>query len=237
MGKGDLTVPVLEQWTLLAAAAQRTRGARLGTLITNVMNRHPAVVARMAGTLQALSGGRFVLGLGIGGHPREHEMYGIPFPEPAIRAEHLREGIAVIRALWSGGPVTVEGRHYALRDAYAMPVSDPVPPILVAGQTPAGVRLAAELGDGWAAETPSFEALEPRYRAALSAAGRERTDQRVVLGFGGGRSGVTTIPGSDWAEAPRETFASWQARGVDEVAVTARTEADVDALVAAAGRW
>jgi alkanesulfonate monooxygenase SsuD/methylene tetrahydromethanopterin reductase-like flavin-dependent oxidoreductase (luciferase family) len=237
VGKGDPTVPVLEQWTLLSAAAARTHGARIGTLVTNVMNRHPAVVARMAGTLQAVSEGRFTLGLGIGGHPREHTMYGIDFPEPAIRAAHLREAVAVIRALWMGGPATLEGRYYTLHDAHAMPRPEPPPPILVAGQTPAGVRLAAELGDGWAAETPSFERLEPRYREALAAAGRDRADQRVVLGFGGGRSGVTTLPGSDWAEAPHETFEQWRERGVDEVAVTARTDADVDALVAAAARW
>lgn len=237
MGKGDPRVPVLEQWTVLSAAASRTHRIRLGTLITNVMNRHPAVIARMAATLQDLSGGRFVLGIGIGGHPREHEMYGMDFPEPAVRAAHLREAIAVIRALWSGGPVTLDGRHYGLRDAYAMPRPDPAPPILVAGQTPAGVRMAAEIGDGWAAEMPSFESLEPRYRAALAAAGRERADRRVVLGFAGGRSGVSTLPGSDWATAPREAFEAWRVRGVDEIAVTARTDEDVDALVAAARRW
>ena len=237
VGKGDRTVPVLEQWMILAAAAARTRHATVGTLVTNVMNRHPAVVARMAATLQELSGGRFVLGIGIGGHPREHEDYGIPFPEPAVRAAHLREAVAVIRALWTGGPVSLEGRWYPLSGAVAFPRPDPPPPIIVAGQTPAGIRLAAELGDGWAAETPSFPALEPRYREALAAAGRERSGARIVLGFGGGRSGVSTLPGSPWVDAPREAFAAIRAQGADEVALTARTEADVDALVAAAARW
>jgi G6PDH family F420-dependent oxidoreductase len=237
VGKGDPTVPVLEQWTMLAAAATITRRIALGALVTNVMNRHPAVVARMAATLQEVSGGRFTLGIGIGGHEREHAQYGLHFPPPAVRAQHLREAIAVIRALWGGGPASYQGRHYVLADAHAFPRPDPAPPILVAGQTPAGIRLAAELGDGWAAETPSFEALEPRYRDALARGGRDRSSQRVVLGFGGGRSGVTTLPGSPWAEAPRATFEAWRAKGADEVAVTVRTEADVEALIQAAVRW
>ena len=237
VGKGDVTVPVLEAWTLLAAASARTRRAFLGTFVSNVMNRHPAVVARMASTLQSGSGGRFRLGLGIGGHPREHRMYGMAFPEARERAAHLREAIAVIRALWSGGPVSYAGDRYRLEEAVAFPRPALAPPILVAGQTPAGVRIAAELGDGWAAETPSFEHLEPLYRRELASNGRPRDDQLVVVGFGGGRSGVDSVPGSPWAETPRDAIHGWRRKGVDEVAVTVRTQADVDALAEAARRW
>jgi alkanesulfonate monooxygenase SsuD/methylene tetrahydromethanopterin reductase-like flavin-dependent oxidoreductase (luciferase family) len=237
VGKGVPTVPVLEGWTTLSAAAARTRRASLGTFVTNVMNRHPAVVARMAATLQDVAGGRFRLGIGIGGSATEHRMYGIPYPEPAERAEHLREAIAVIRELWSGGPVAYEGRRYRLDGAYAYPQPHPVPPLLVAAQTPAGIRIAAELGDGWAAESPSFERLEARYREELAAYGRRREDQLVVVGFRGGRSGVDSLPGTAWVESPRETFDRWRALGADEVAVTARTPRDIDALVEAARRW
>jgi alkanesulfonate monooxygenase SsuD/methylene tetrahydromethanopterin reductase-like flavin-dependent oxidoreductase (luciferase family) len=236
MGRGDPTVPVLEAWTMLAAAASRTRTAFLGTFVDNVMNREPAVVARMASTLQAVSRGRFRLGIAIGGHPREHEAYGIPFPPPPERAEHLREAIAVIRALWSGGPVSFSGEHYRLIDAYAFPRPEPVPPVLVGAQSPAGIRIAAALGDGWAAESPSFEDLEPSYREALAAAGRERASQLVVVGLGGGRTGRAPLdPG--WVDDPRGTLAPWLARGVDELNLTVRTEADVAALVEAATRW
>jgi alkanesulfonate monooxygenase SsuD/methylene tetrahydromethanopterin reductase-like flavin-dependent oxidoreductase (luciferase family) len=79
MGKGDPTVPVLEQWTTLAAAAAVTRRIGIGSWVSNVMNRHPAMLARMAGTVQAISGGRLTLGIGIGG-PSEHRAYGIDFP-------------------------------------------------------------------------------------------------------------------------------------------------------------
>ena len=81
MGRGDLTVPVVESWTILAMAAARTQRATVAPFVANVMNRHPALLARMAGTLQIASGGRLILGMGIGGGPREHAAYGIPFPE------------------------------------------------------------------------------------------------------------------------------------------------------------
>jgi alkanesulfonate monooxygenase SsuD/methylene tetrahydromethanopterin reductase-like flavin-dependent oxidoreductase (luciferase family) len=237
MGRGDPTVPVLEAWTMLAAASGRTRRAALGTFVSNVMNRHPSILARMASTLQDVSGGRFRLGLGIGGHPREHEAYGIPFPSAPERAHHLREAIDVVRALWTGGPVSYRGSVLTLDAAYAFPRPDPPPPILVAGQSPAGVRIAAAQGDGWAAEVPSFEPLEPAYRAALVDAGRTRGNQLVVVGLGGGRTGRGELAGSDWIRDPRGAFDAWRVKGVDEVALTARTTADVDGLVDAARRW
>ena len=237
VSRGERTTPVLEAWTTLSAAAMTTRRVSVGSFVLNVMNRHPAVVARMATTLQAVSGGRLVLGIGIGGHPAEHEAYGIPFPAARERAEHLREAIAVLRALWAGGPASFQGDHLTLRDAYAHPVVAP-PPILVGAGTPAGIRLAAELGDGWAAELDTFEKLEPRYRAALDAVGRRRDEQRVVLSFGGSRKkDAPAIAAHPLVADPRGEIARWRAAGADEVLLTVRRTDDVDALVEAAGRW
>ena len=238
VSRGVKTDPVLEAWTTLTAAAMVTERLTVGTFVANVMNRHPAVLARMSATLQQASGGRFVLGIGIGGHPPEHEAYGIPFPPPAERARHLREAVGVIRALWSGGPATLERPLYPLRKAYSHPVPDPPPPILIGAGTPAGARLAAELGDGWAAESDTFEDLEPRYREALQATGRERSAQRVVLGFGGRRrKDADPLSGHPLIVAPRDELARWFEAGADEILLTARSTADVDALVGAVDRW
>jgi alkanesulfonate monooxygenase SsuD/methylene tetrahydromethanopterin reductase-like flavin-dependent oxidoreductase (luciferase family) len=116
-------------------------------------------------------------------------------------------------------------------------VPNPPPPILVGAHTPAGVRIAARAADGWAAEVPTYDVLRGRYEEALAAAGRDRASQLVVVGFGEGRSGEDLLRGSPWVEAPRETWEEWRAKGADEVAVTARTTADIDALVSAVGRW
>jgi alkanesulfonate monooxygenase SsuD/methylene tetrahydromethanopterin reductase-like flavin-dependent oxidoreductase (luciferase family) len=237
VGKGDKRVPVVEQWTMLSVVAGATSSLGLGTFVTNVMNRHPALVARMASTLQLGSGGRFTLGIGIGGGAPEHGAYGIDFPEPSERAARLEEAVAVIRALWSGGPVTRPSPYYPLTEAHAFPVPDPAPRVLIGAGTPAGVRLAARIGDGWAAETDGFEALLPGYRDALAAEGRSIDDVWIALGFGGGKSGEDALGGSPWIERPRDEWAKWSEQGVDEAIVGARTPHDIDALVEAVDRW
>lgn len=236
VGKGVKTVPVVEQWTILAAAAGATRKIGLGTFVTNVMNRHPAVLARMASTLQGASGGRFTLGIGIGGGAPEHRAYGIEFPDVDERVERLEEAVQVIRALWTGGPVTRPSRLYSLEAAHAFPVPDPAPRILIGASSKRGLELAARVGDGWAAEIEDFERLLPAYRDALAAQGRS-VEAWIAVGFGGGKSGQDALGGSPWIEAPRETWAQYAELGADEAIVTARTTNDVDALVGARGRW
>lgn len=237
VGGGDKTVPVVEQWTILAAAAGAMSRLQIGTFVTNVMNRHPAVVARMASTLQAASAGRFTLGIGVGGNMAEHRAYGIDFPDVAERADRLEEAIEVVKALWAGGPVTRPSRYYPLEAAHAFPVPDPAPRILVGAASPRGLRIAAHAADGWAAEIDDFERLLPTYLAALAAEGKARTDAWIAVGFGSGKSGRDALAGSPWVEAPRDAWRRYAAAGADEVIVPARTTADVDALVTAAQRW
>jgi alkanesulfonate monooxygenase SsuD/methylene tetrahydromethanopterin reductase-like flavin-dependent oxidoreductase (luciferase family) len=205
MGRGEPTVPVVESWTILAMAAAATERVTVGPFVLNVMNRHPAVVARMASTLQIASGGRLVLGVGIGGAPREHEAYGIDFPAAPERVARLEEAVAVIRALWTGGPVTRDSPYYPLRDAYAHPLPVPPPPIIVGGETAAGARLAGRIGDGWSAFDDNFEANLPLYLESLAASGRRREDQRVIVGFQG--TGPMSRSSAPWVSAPRETWA------------------------------
>lgn len=237
MGRGLATVPVVESWTILAMAAAMTRQATVGPFVLNVMNRHPALVARMASTLQVASGGRLVLGIGIGGAPREHAAYGMEFPEVPERVARLEEAVAVLRALWSGGPVTRPSPWYPLHQATAYPVPVPPPPILIGGETRAGARLAGRIGDGWTAFEDNFEAHLPVYLEALAASGRRREDQVVLVGFQGDWQSDEAIVDSPWVTAPRETWAHWQDAGADGAIVLARTMADVDALVAATDRW
>ena len=237
MGRGDLTVPVVEGWTALAMAAGATTRITVGSFVANVMNRHPAVLARMASTLQVASGGRLILGIGIGGHPREHEAYGIDFPAAPERVARLEEAVAVLRAMWTGGPVTRESPFYPLHDAHAWPVPVPTPPIIVGGETPAGARLAGRIGDGWSTFEDNFEANLPIYLESLADAGRRREDQRVYIGVQGEWLSDETLVGSPWVDAPRETWDRWREAGADGAIVLARTTEDIDALVEAAGRW
>jgi coenzyme F420-dependent glucose-6-phosphate dehydrogenase len=238
MGQGDRTVPVVEGWTILAMAAAMTRHVTVGTFVANVMNRHPAVLARMASTLQIASGGRLILGIGIGGAPREHAAYGIDFPDAKERAARLEEAVAVIRALWTGGPVSRESPWYPLHEATAFPVPDPPPPIVIGGETPAGARLAGRTGDGWSTFDDNFEQNLPLYLEALAASGRRREDQHVFVGFQGADwLGDESLAGSPWVQAPRETWQRWHDAGADGAILLARTTEDVNALVEATERW
>ena len=238
VGRGDRNVPVLEQWTILAAAAGATSRIELGTFVTNVGLRNPALVAKMAATLQGASGRPLTLSLGIGGGAKAAASYGMPFADRAERIRRLEEAVTLIRLLWAGGPVSFEGEFYRLADAYAYPVPDPIPRILIGAQSPGGVRLAARIGDGWAAERPGFEAFRPAYLGGLAGVGKRRDEAWIALGFGGDeKGGANALDDSPWISDPAAEWARWHAAGADEVAVTARTPADIDALVEATARW
>jgi alkanesulfonate monooxygenase SsuD/methylene tetrahydromethanopterin reductase-like flavin-dependent oxidoreductase (luciferase family) len=237
IGQGDRTVPVVECWTILSMAAAMTSRVTVAPFVVNVMNRHPAVLARMASTLQIASGGRLILGIGIGGAPKEHAAYGIDFPEAKERAARLEEAIGVIRALWTGGPVTRPSPFYPLEDAHAFPIPNPPPPIIIGGETPAGARLAARFGDGWNTFDDNFEQNLPVYLEALEATGRRRAEQQVYVGFQGDWLGDADIAETPWCRDPRAEWERWREIGADGAIVLARTTADVDALVEAVERW
>jgi alkanesulfonate monooxygenase SsuD/methylene tetrahydromethanopterin reductase-like flavin-dependent oxidoreductase (luciferase family) len=238
MGRGDKTVPVVESWTILTATAGATSRITVGPFVLNVMNRHPAVLARMASTLQIVSGGRLILGIGIGGHPAEHESLGIPFPEAPERVARVEEAVAVLRAMWAGGPVTRPSPFYPLVDAYARPIPEPPPRIIIGGETAPGARLAARIGDGWSTFDANFEANLPLYLETLEASGKRRAHQHVIVGYQGddwldnGR-----LAGTGWVRDPRATWQRWSEAGADSAIVTAKSDEDIDALVDAAGRW
>jgi alkanesulfonate monooxygenase SsuD/methylene tetrahydromethanopterin reductase-like flavin-dependent oxidoreductase (luciferase family) len=234
ISRGVKTDTVVECWTTLTGVAAVTTQLRVMPFVLNVMNRHPAVVARAAATLQELAAGRLTLGIGIGGHPVEHHAYGIPYPDAAERVARLEEAVAVLRALWTGGPVTRPSPFFPLEAAHAFPVPEPVPAIIVGGETPAGARLAARVGDGWTSGAATFAERRRIYEGALAAAGRSRAAMTVLVAFELGTD--ESLAGSPWVEEPDAEAALWTELGADGAVIAARTTADVDLLVAAAER-
>ena len=123
ISRGKKSDPVLECWTTLTAAAAHTSRIKVGSFVTNVMNRQPAILARMLATIWDQSGGRVELGIGVGGSSGETEAYGISFPEPTERALILEEAVSVLRLLWSGGPANYDGRVPAPEGSVVAPRS------------------------------------------------------------------------------------------------------------------
>ena len=227
VSRGRLDDPVLECWSTLAAATQRTSNIRLGSFVTNVMNRHPAVLARMVATTAELAAGRIELGIGAGGHPAEHKAYGIDFPVRPVRGEHLVEAIEVLRLLFSGGPVDYQGQHYRLEGAHAFPAPRPAPRIIIGGETTAGARYAARHADAWSCFGGYYDQLVPAFEAELEAAGRTRGEVEVLIG----------LEVNDVAGDLGSLTAGWRDRGAAELIVHDVKPAHLDGLLAlASGR-
>jgi F420-dependent oxidoreductase-like protein len=131
----DTTGPCLEGWTTLIALAQATRRLRLGTLVTGIHYRHPAVLANMATTLDIISEGRLELGIGAGWNEQESGAYGIELGTPRQRSDRFEEACQVLIGLLSQETTTFAGRYYQLVDARNEPkgVQRPHPPICVGG--------------------------------------------------------------------------------------------------------
>ena len=134
----DPTGPCFEGWTLLSALAAQTKRVRVGVLVTSNTFRNPAVLAKMAATVDHVSQGRLVLGMGAGWFELEHAAYGIPFSTMSGRAQRLNEGLEVMKLLFTQEKSTYAGKYYQLKEASFEPktVQKPHPPILIGGQGP-----------------------------------------------------------------------------------------------------
>ncbi|HET9877989.1 MAG TPA: LLM class flavin-dependent oxidoreductase [Candidatus Limnocylindria bacterium] len=162
--------PCHEGWTVASALAARTRRLQLGHLVMSNTYRHPAVLAKMAATLDHVAGGRFVLGLGAGWHEEEHAMYGIPLPPIGERITMLDAAMRVIRGLWNApSGATVDAPPYRLTDATCDPPprTPGGPPIWLGTQgLKRGLRIVAELADGWN-HTGAYETFAAKRDALL----------------------------------------------------------------------
>ncbi len=151
--KGAVDQPMYEAWTLIAAVAGMTDKLRLGHLVTGNTYRNPALVAKMATTIDQVSHGRFTLGIGAAWFKREHEAYGWEYPSVRERQDRLEESLALIRALFTAdSPVDFEGRYYRLDSAPMSPASfqEPHVPIMVGGLGERRtLRTLAKYGDVW----------------------------------------------------------------------------------------
>src|SRR5215510_2399164 len=142
---GPTDSPNLESWTLLAAMAVSTSRVKIGAMVTSNTFRHPVVLAKMATTIDHLSNGRLILGIGTGYLEAEHKAYGITLPPVKERIDRLKEALEVITKLWAAEPtVSFKGQYYTLEDApfAPKPLQKPHPPIMIGG---AGEKLVLPL--------------------------------------------------------------------------------------------
>lgn len=148
---GSPDVPMHEAWTLLAGLAAVTSRIRLGVLVTSNTFRQPALLAKQAVTVDHISRGRLILGLGTGWYEDEHRRYGLPFPSAGERVDRLEETIEVLESLMQRDRTTFHGRHYRLEDAplSPKPLQRPRIPLLIGAHRPRMLQVAARHADMW----------------------------------------------------------------------------------------
>ena len=236
--EGDWSDPKLEGWTTLAALAAVTTRVRLGHMVLANTFRNPGLVAKMAATVDHVSDGRVILGLGAGWFEREHDAFGLKFgPWVGERIDRLGEATGVIRRLLDGERVTHDGPHYRLHDAVCSP--RPVQahlPILLGGAGPKKtIPLVARLADQWNVfGTPAkVAAADAVLREACAAIGRDEAEiERTValnVVIRGSRSAAEAAWG-DWARRhlPIDTEKEMNAGGsLQETADQLRAYADL----------
>lgn len=194
--------PLLECFTTLGALIPATSRLRFLQTVTCNSFRNPALLAKMVATLDVISGGRLELGIGAGWLEREYAAYVYGFPPAPVRLAQLREALAVVKLLWTGGPVDFSGVHYRLRGAVCAPrpLQQPRPPILVGGGGPGLLAIAAAEADivnivpitAHGAADPTavarftlarFQKKAARLRALAAAAGRDPTSLTLSAMF------------------------------------------------------
>ena len=213
-----------EGLTLLSAMAAHTERVRCGMLVLGVTYRHPAVVAKMAATIDHVSGGRLELGMGAAWFELEHDHYGIPFPRIGVRMDMLDEACRIMRSMWTRETTTFEGRHFQVKDARCepKPVQEHLPLVVGGSGERRTLRIVAEHGDIW----NTFYGDPGHYRHLLDVLarhcadmGRDPGDVRKSLTF-------RAVLDDDEASA-RER----RARSIPLVSNDSRTAADFGGMI------
>jgi F420-dependent oxidoreductase-like protein len=182
IGPGGTDRPVFEGWALQAAMAVATSRARFGCIVTGNTYRHPVQLAKLAVTVDHLSGGRLEFGIGAAWAEAEHTMYG--WEGLDHRVGRLSESLQIIRSLWTEERTTFEGRYYQLKEAIAnpKPVQKPYPPIWIGAGGDQTLRLVARHADVWnpsgAAAGEGLAAAVEKLEAACAAIGRDPSEIR-----------------------------------------------------------
>jgi alkanesulfonate monooxygenase SsuD/methylene tetrahydromethanopterin reductase-like flavin-dependent oxidoreductase (luciferase family) len=218
----------LEAWTALAGLALETERIRLGTLVTNIIYRHPGVVAKQAITVDQMSGGRLELGLGAGGVPSDHSMTGVPYWSRGERQRRFEEFVSVVEQLLTNETTSFDGEFYHLEDAYVSPRPHqlPRPPLVIAAHGPKSMRLAARKADKWSFFEPgtglvgdeavaAIQAMNAHIDAEARAAGRDPAS--ITRSFCCGFAASSTWRSVDEATSAIERY---EAAGVNEFIVT-----------------
>lgn len=203
----------LEAFTALTYMAALYPNFKFGHTVICQSFRNPALLAKMAATLQFLSGGRFILGIGAGWNEEEYRAYGYDFPSARVRVEQLDEALLIIRAMWREERATFKGRYYQVKEAGCEPKPFLLPPVMVGAFRPKMMRLTAKYADWWNVSSTGIEAYRrmlQEFERACWQVGRDPT--KVRRSWGGGcvcaptQQAASVIAGNRYDTDPEADF-------------------------------
>ena len=217
----------LEPVAVLAAAAMVTERARLGSSVFILGHRHPVVMAKMLTTIDALSQGRLILGVGVGWWEEELTALGAPYKQ---RGRHADEILRIFKTLWKEDHPTFDGEFFRFPDLgfQPKPVQKPHPPIWVGGNSPGAFKRVVTYGDGWHAtylQPPELRASLDRLRAAADAA--KRPFDSIELSM---RCAATKGPIKEWREPVVELLVAYKRAGLTHVMLDVRRDSLTEML-------
>lgn len=154
----DKDVDTLECFATMSYLAGAFPKLDFGSIVLCQSYRNPALLAKMAATLQLLSGGRFIMGIGAGWKEDEYMAYNYPFPKASVRIAQMSETVQIMKAMWTNSPATFEGKHYQIHEAHCSPMPSPTPPIMIGGGgEKLTLRVVAKYADWWDMPGPDVE--------------------------------------------------------------------------------
>ncbi|MFI5322443.1 MAG: TIGR03560 family F420-dependent LLM class oxidoreductase [Thermodesulfobacteriota bacterium] len=190
LGMGGLDLDIYEAWTLMSALSTVTTDVRLGTMVLCNSFRPPALLAKMASTLDVISNGRLEFAVGAGWFEPEYMAYGYEYPDAVTRIKQLSESLRIIKAMWTEEKPSIDGKYYRIEEAYCnpKPVQKPHPPVIIGGGGEKHLlRIVAEHADEWncpANHSQAFGKKLEALRAHCDKIGRNpddiRTSQQTV---------------------------------------------------------
>ena len=173
----DKRTDTLECFTTICYLSGIFTTMDFGSIVLCNSYRNPALLAKMGATLQTLTGGRFILGLGAGWKRDEYEAYGYPFPSPAVRIGQLEEGVQIIRRMWTEDGVTFKGRYFRVEGAYCNPKPRPPPPMMIGGGGERlTLRVVARHADWWNLPNVSLQTYKRKLSVLREHCAQQRRD-------------------------------------------------------------
>jgi len=250
-----MPAPVFESWTTIAALARDTERIRIGNMVSGNGYRNPALLAKMASTVDVLSNGRLAFGIGAGWFESDFTQFGFPFGDGAERLRKLAEAVQIIKGMWTGSPFTFEGDYYQVKGVTSLPtgVQNPIPLLIAGAGEKVTLKLVAKYGDGCNInESP--QGLAHKYSVVKQHCQTVGRDYDEILRTGSTFCAIGDTDEEAQAEIPqwvqaiypgepgkyllvgtldtiRERIATYEAAGVQELAITfGQAIADPDVL-------